>query len=61
MALDEPKKDDIKHEIEGIRFVVAEKEKYYVFGKSGVSINYEENFYGSGFNIRPLNGGSSCC
>lgn len=61
MALDEPKENDIKHEIEGIRFVVAENEEYYVFGNGGVRIDYEESFYGSGFNIRPLDGGSSCC
>ncbi len=61
MALDEPKEDDIKHEIEGVRLVVAEREKYLVFGNSGVSIDYKENFYGSGFDIRPLDGRSSCC
>jgi Fe-S cluster assembly iron-binding protein IscA len=60
MALDEPKTDDIKHEINGVRFIVAEREKHLVFGKSGVSVDYRDNFYGSGFNIRPLNGGSSC-
>jgi Fe-S cluster assembly iron-binding protein IscA len=60
MALDEPKKDDIKHEIDGVRFIIAEREKHHVFGKSGVSIDYRESLFGSGFNIRPLDGGSNC-
>lgn len=61
MALDEPKEDDIQHEIDGVRFVVAEREKYYIFGTSGVSIHYENSYFGSGFDIRPIDGGSSCC
>ena len=61
LALDEPQDSDKAHEVDGIHFVVSQRDAPYVDTREGVSVDYVEYGWGSGFVIRKRYGAANAC
>ncbi len=51
MALDEPKEDDVREEVDGITFLIAKREERMVGAGRDIRVDHMNNAYGSGFYV----------
>lgn len=59
LALDEPRTNDERIEVEDLTFVVDESERHEVLRRGGLKVEHRTGWWGSSFVVTPTYG--ACC
>ncbi len=63
MVLDEPKKNDKHYQVEGLSWIISEKDDSYIMGGGGIRIDHVKSWLGAGFqlSLKSRFQGGGCC
>ena len=60
MVLDEPTEEDHSYNVEGICWIIAQKDEHHILGKGGIRVDHVTSWFGSGFQISDIQS-FGCC